>query len=172
MSIADTMTTALKRPLKDLHKMFILWVSLKFKLSFQTMDRHLYLSSDRVEAVDTLPNLPASLIRSSLGRKGKGQSVEVGHASRLKNSFPINLDPITSQYLDTVRMRKWNQPCSCGGRRPVKNLLRSHTRHVWSNPRPKNKILLLLDQMDSSTTNKLLADVSRVHTIYTLWLPH
>lgn len=61
------------------------------------------------------PNLPASLVSCHLGRKPKGQLVKFNHTSRFNHSFPIDLEPISKQHLDILRMKNGMKPAKVVG---------------------------------------------------------
>lgn len=69
-------------------------------------------------------------------------------------------------------MGKWNQARHRGGRYRIKKLRRSRSSCICLNPRLKNEIFMLPSSIDAFTANNPLKVVNRVHTIYTLRLPH
>lgn len=106
-----------------------------------------------------------------LGRDTKHELVEINHVSKSNHSFLIDSDPINTQQLDTLQIRKWNQTYCRSERRRIRKLHRSGSRPNWVNPKLKNRIFMMPHTMASYATNNLLEVLDRFHTINRLRLP-
>lgn len=94
------------------------------------------------------------------------------HASRLDHTFSIDSDPISTQKIIILLTRIWNQIHHCGGWRRTRSLHRSRLRLDRLNPKLMNRIFMLPNNIDLCTANTHREVVGRVHSIYTLRLPH
>lgn len=87
-------------------------------------------------------------------------------------SFSTDPNPISTQQLEILRIRKSNQTHPRSGRSPIKQLLYLCSRLDRLNPWINSEIFMLSIATNSFTINNRSKVVNRVHSFYTLRLPY
>lgn len=99
------------------------------------------------------------------------QFVEINYTARWNHVFTTNLDTISTQPSDSLQLRKWNKVRHRGGKSRIKMLHRSRPYLKWLNLKLVRRILLLPNNMVSSTINNSIKILDRFLTLIPLRLP-
>lgn len=164
--------TALRRPPKVHKRIFSLQVKLKSELSLVTMDLHLFLSREEDRGSRKVTYFSCLVSQRPFWSRNQGPIGGIQSCIQIKQFVSNRFDPTSTQHLDIVQMRKWNQTSRPGGRRPVKTPHCSRSCLDWINSRLKNEIFMLPDTIDSSTSKKRLKAVNQAHIISILRFLH